>query len=826
MKTIISKSILLLAFLAMVIQAGAQMPEKFSYQLAVRDAQDNVYAIQQVSFRVSILDGTTVLYQETHTTQTNTYGLVNLMIGDGTPVQGSMGAIDWSGEAKSLKVEFDPAGGSSYADLATTPLLSVPYALYAKNTQESGTEGPMGPQGPQGPAGPQGETGPQGPEGPQGLMPPIGGVHGQVQFNNNGAFDGNPNFVYNPTSYNVGIRTSAPTQALDVNGSARFRNHLFDYNNTSGTTGQVLTRGASGILWQTIPASQWTTSGSNIYYNGGNVGIGTSSPEGGLHALSANMGVVGVANASSGATYGGYFESSSINGYGVSGRAMAYTGTTYGGYFLNFSSTGVGLFSYASAATGANFGGYFQTQSTSGTGLFSSAAAATGSTYAIRGDVTSPGGFSGYFTGGRFYISGNTGIGTSSPNALLHAHGTGTGQGNVVFSGSYKSSNQGNIPASGTGTRLMWYPDMAAFRVGYVENNQWDQSNIGAFSVAMGHNTIASGFQSTAMGSGTTASGSNSTAMGVATTALSVASTAMGFGTTASGSNSIAMGYSTNASSYLSTAMGRYNVDGGNATSWVATDPLFEIGNGTSTTSRSNAFTVLKNGRTGIGTGSPGAGLHLKGTGFPGSFMYIESNAGQDAGLRLYESTTEKWHIFNNSAAGGLTINNTAYSVAIFAKQSNAYVGFGTNNPIQKLHVVGNAYKTEGGTAWATSSDIRLKTLLGPYEKGLNDIIALRAVRFVYNENNLRQMNAGIEQVGFVAQDVQKIFPEAVSEAVDGYLDLNIHAINIALVNAIQELKAEVERLEAENNQLRQTDSQLNARLENLERAIATMAEK
>jgi hypothetical protein len=118
-------------------------------------------------------------------------------------------------------------------------------------------------------------------------------------------------------------------------------------------------------------------------------------------------------------------------------------------------------------------------------------------------------------------------------------------------------------------------------------------------------------------------------------------------------------------------------------------------------------------------------------------------------------------------------------------------VGLGTTDPTQKLHVVGNAYKTEGGTAWATSSDLRLKTILGNYEKGLDEIAALQTVRFVYNEQNPRQLTAGKEQVGFVAQDVQKIFPEAVSEAEDGYLDFNIHAINVALVNAIKELKAE-----------------------------------
>lgn len=220
------------------------------------------------------------------------------------------------------------------------------------------------------------------------------------------------------------------------------------------------------------------------------------------------------------------------------------------------------------------------------------------------------------------------------------------------------------------------------------------------------------------------------------------------------------------------------------------------------------------NGRVGLGTTEPAAGLHLKGSGYPESFMYLEAPATKDAGFRLYEGTTEKWHIFNNAASGGLTINNNAYSIAIFAKQSNAYVGLGTTAPTQKLHVVGNAYKTEGGTSWATSSDLRLKTVLGGYDKGLEAITALKAVRFVYNAGNPRQLVAGMEQVGFVAQEVQKVFPEAVTQAEDGYLDFNIHAINVALVNAVSELKAENDRLKAQNATLAEDQEMVKSQLE------------
>lgn len=89
-------------------------------------------------------------------------------------------------------------------------------------------------------------------------------------------------------------------------------------------------------------------------------------------------------------------------------------------------------------------------------------------------------------------IGGNVGIGTFSPSALLHTLGNDTGQGNVLFEGSYKSSNPGNPPIEGAGTRMMWYPDKAAFRAGQVMGDKWDNANIGHRSFGIGFKTASS----------------------------------------------------------------------------------------------------------------------------------------------------------------------------------------------------------------------------------------------------------------------------------------------------------------------------------------------
>jgi hypothetical protein len=200
------------------------------------------------------------------------------------------------------------------------------------------------------------------------------------------------------------------------------------------------------------------------------------------------------------------------------------------------------------------------------------------------------------------YRTGNTGIGTSSPNALLHTNGTDTGEGNILFEGEYKLSDPGDPPAEGRGTRMMWYPDKAAFRAGRVLSVNWDKDSIGNYSFATGFNTTASGTYSTAFGVYTSASGGGSTAMGSTTEA--------------SGNYSTAIGTYLDAPSYAETVIGVYSTryTPVSESSFEPSDRLFVVANGTSTYARSNALTILKSGNTGIGSITPTALLHTRGT--------------------------------------------------------------------------------------------------------------------------------------------------------------------------------------------------------------------
>jgi hypothetical protein len=126
----------LLLFLFSAVSILAQAPEKMSYQAVLRDASNVLLTNQSVGMQISILQGTitgTAVYTETQTTTTNLNGLVSLEIGSGTSSD-NFSTIDWSAGPYFIKTATDPAGGTSYSITGTSQIMSMPYALYAKNS--------------------------------------------------------------------------------------------------------------------------------------------------------------------------------------------------------------------------------------------------------------------------------------------------------------------------------------------------------------------------------------------------------------------------------------------------------------------------------------------------------------------------------------------------------------------------------------------------------------------------------------------------------------------------------------------------------------------
>lgn len=246
------------------------------------------------------------------------------------------------------------------------------------------------------------------------------------------------------------------------------------------------------------------------------------------------------------------------------------------------------------------------------------------------------------------------------------------GQDGLVVTGTFSIGDV--IEVTGSGTRMFFNPNKAAFRAGFVNGAQWDDANVGDYSFASGRLTTASGSNSTAMGSNTTASGIRSMALGTATTA--------------SGRNSTALGSGTSALSFVETVVGRFNTDYTpiSTTSWNAADRLFVVGNGTGTgVNASDALVVLKDGKTGIGTSIPTSRLDVEGKTTTNSFK-LENNAANNRVLVSDANGDATWTDPDNLAITELnwTGGGTGEMHPVTLTDE---VGVGTNNPRAALEV-------------------------------------------------------------------------------------------------------------------------------------------
>ena len=123
---------LLLIIVFAGLYAFAQQTLTIPYQALVRDAAGNPVTYQQIGAKITLLQDSIAgqeVFSETHTTFTNAFGQMELQIGsvDTTAFDG----IDWSVEKMFIKLEVDITG-TVYQEIATVPLLAVPFAKYAE----------------------------------------------------------------------------------------------------------------------------------------------------------------------------------------------------------------------------------------------------------------------------------------------------------------------------------------------------------------------------------------------------------------------------------------------------------------------------------------------------------------------------------------------------------------------------------------------------------------------------------------------------------------------------------------------------------------------
>ena len=259
-------------------------------------------------------------------------------------------------------------------------------------------------------------------------------------------------------------------------------------------------------------------------------------------------------------------------------------------------------------------------------------------------------------------------------------------------------------------------------------------------------------------------------------------------------------------------------------------DPINDVFNASNLTDE--IFKIKSNGNIGIGT-NPSKKLDVNGdikfTGnlYQGDSEFITSYWLKDGNNISISS--------NVIITGDLTVSRTTTTLntdvyvteqvdILYAGYDTGYIGIGTTNPAQKLHVIGEIIATNKITSFY--SDERLKTDIELIPEPLNIIEQLNG--FYYKANELAE-SFGIEtnkkEIGLSAQEVNKVLPEIVdlapfdtirdendnivSKSGENYLTISYERLMPVIVESIKQLNSEIKLLKGENQHLKEAIKKL-----------------
>jgi hypothetical protein len=148
----------------------------------------------------------------------------------------------------------------------------------------------------------------------------------------------------------------------------------------------------------------------------------------------------------------------------------------------------------------------------------------------------------------------------------------------------------------------------------------------------------------------------------------------------------------------------------------------------------------------------------------------------------------------------------------------SGHVGIGVPVPSYLLQLAFDSAAKPTSNTWTISSDARLKKNVHPIKGALKQLMQLHGVTYQWIHPETQGNMAGT-YTGMIAQDVEKVFPEWISQDKEGYKHLTVIGFEGLTVEALRDLRAEKDR---QIDALRAENAELRARLDRLEKMVAS----
>jgi hypothetical protein len=566
----------------------SQVPKGFNYQAVARDVIGNVIASQSIPVKIAILtSGGTTIYEETFSSvTTNQYGLINLVVGNGTPTIGTFSAINWN-QTLSLKTSVKyPVASSTWTDMGTTPMWSVPYALVAngvstgtKLSVTSANDGNL-----------------------NDALFEVKRKDGQTVF----AVYPNAVNIYVPKSTFKGVKGGFAVGGYDGSKAG------------SPTTVQDYFRVTPDSVRIYIDPNPTGTKGVK-----GGFAVGGYDESKGINNMYFNLSGAASVNTVAGspqvlwypkknAFLAGNVHIGSVDSVGNYSTALGYKSIAMGNFSQAFGYRTKALGDYSTAIGNNSVAGSRTTPIANNAFAFGNGSKAIGDDSYALGSASTASGYRSFAFG---YASHST-----NTNALALGNGSGATGINSTAIG-YQSTANGDLSLAIGSYYSYTYTLLPYFVSGKGDSGDGDtkgdfiirlpiikplfrtitfnRANIanGKYSMSIGNGNLSDN-GGMAIGSNNDATAFGAVAIGVSNKAVNTNTYAAGYNNLATGFYATAFGNNTYSKSYGSFVIGQYNEITGDSTQWVSTDPVFVVGNGLNSTDRSNAVTLYKNGRS------------------------------------------------------------------------------------------------------------------------------------------------------------------------------------------------------------------------------------